>query len=58
MWPQAETLRVRPKYLKHGFLALVFMIGTLAGAAGGFLVLPVFRSQAAQTDMERALLTD
>ena len=27
---QAETLRVRLKYLGKGFIALVFMIGTLA----------------------------
>ena len=27
----------------RGFLALVFMIGTLAGLAGGFLALMVFR---------------
>ena len=40
---QAETLRVRLKYLGKGFIALVFMIGTLAGLAGGFLVLMVFR---------------
>ena len=36
---QVETLRVRLKYLGCGFLALVFMIGTLAGLAGGVLVL-------------------
>ena len=29
------TSRVRLKYLGRGFLALVFMIGTLAGMAGG-----------------------
>ena len=40
---QVETLRVRLKYLGRGFLALVFMIGTLAGLAGGFLALLVFR---------------
>ena len=40
---QVETLRVQLKYLGKGFLALVFMIGTLAGLAGGFLVLMVFR---------------
>ena len=28
---QIETSRVRLKYLGKGFLALVFMIGTLAG---------------------------
>ena len=31
------------KYLGQGFLALVFMIGTLAGMAGGFLALLAFR---------------
>ena len=36
---QVETSRVRLKYLGQGFLALVFMIGTLAGMAGGFLAL-------------------
>ena len=40
---QVETLKVRLKYLGRGFLALVFMIGTLAGLAGGFLALMVFR---------------
>ena len=40
---QVETSRVRLKYLGQGFLALVFMIGTLAGRAGGFLALLVFR---------------
>ena len=40
---QVETLRVRLKYLARDFLALVFMIGTLAGLAGGFLALLVFR---------------
>ena len=40
---QVETSRVRLKYLGHGFLALVFMIGTLAGLAGGFLALLAFR---------------
>ena len=34
-----ETSRVRLKHLGQGFLALVFMIGTLAGLAGGFLAL-------------------
>ena len=38
-----ETSRVRLKYLGQGFLALVFMIGTLAGMAGGFLALLAFR---------------
>ena len=36
---QVETSRVRLKYLGQGFLALVFMIGTLAGLVGGFLAL-------------------
>ena len=40
---QAETLRVRLKNLGNGFIALVFMIGTLAGLAGGFLALMIFR---------------
>ena len=40
---QAETLRVRLKYLGKGFIALVFMIGTLAGLAGGFLALLALR---------------
>ena len=40
---QVETSRVRLKYLGQGFLALVFMIGTLAGMAGGFLALLAFR---------------
>ena len=40
---QAETLRVRLKYLGQGFIALVFMIGTLAGLAGGFLAVMMFR---------------
>ena len=40
---QVETLRVRLKYLGRGFLALVFMIGTLAGIAGGFVALLAFR---------------
>ena len=38
---QVETSRVRLKYLGQGFLALVFMIGTLAGLVGGFLALMV-----------------
>ena len=38
-----ETSRVRLKYLGQGFLALVFVIGTLAGMAGGFLALLAFR---------------
>ena len=40
---QVETSRVRLKYLGRGFLALVFMIGTLAGMAGGFLALLAVR---------------
>ena len=36
---QVETPRVRLKYLGRGFLALIFMIGTLAGLAGGVLAL-------------------
>ena len=40
---QIETSRVRLKYLGSGFLALVFMIGTLAGMAGGFLALLAVR---------------
>ena len=40
---QAETLRVRLKYLGQGFIALVFMIGTLAGLAGGFLAVMMVR---------------
>ena len=40
---QVETSRVQLKYLGRGFLALVFMIGTLAGMAGGFLALLAFR---------------
>ena len=40
---QVETSRVRLKYLGQGFLALVFMIGTLAGMAGGFLALLALR---------------
>ena len=40
---QVETLTVRLKNLRRGFLALVFMIGTLAGLAGGFLALMIFR---------------
>ena len=31
---QVEMLRVQLKYLGHGFLALVFMLGTLAGNGG------------------------
>ena len=40
---RVETLTVRLKYLGRGFLALVFMIGTLAGLAAGFLALLAFR---------------
>ena len=40
---QVETSRVRLKYMGQGFLALVFMIGTLAGLVGGFLALLAFR---------------
>ena len=40
---QVEISRVRLKYLGGGFLALVFMIGTLAGLAGGFLALLAIR---------------
>ena len=40
---QVGTSRVQLKYLGKGFLALVFMISTLAGLAGGFLALMVFR---------------
>ena len=40
---QVETSRVQLKYMGQGFLALVFMIGTLAGLVGGFLALLAFR---------------
>ena len=40
---QVETLTVRLKYLGGLAGALVLMIGTLAGLAGGFLALMVFR---------------
>ena len=40
---RVEALTVRLKNLGRGFLALVFMIGTLAGLAGGFLALMLFR---------------
>ena len=40
---QAETLRVRLKNLGNGFLALVFMLCIVAGLAGGFLALMIFR---------------
>ena len=48
---QVETSRVRLKYLGRGFLALVFMIGTLAGMAGGFSRCWRSSSWAEQTDM-------
>ena len=40
---QVETLTVRLKNLGQGFLALVFMLCILAGLAGGFLALMIFR---------------
>ena len=40
---QVEQARLQLKYMERGFLALVFMIGTLAGLAGGFLVLMAFQ---------------
>ena len=40
---QVETLTVQLKNRRRGFLALVFIIGTLAGFAGGFLALLAFR---------------
>ena len=40
---EVEQARLQLKYMGQGFLALVFMIGTLAGLAGGFLVLMAFR---------------
>ena len=40
---QVETLTVRLKNRRRGFLALVFIIGTMAGFAGGFLTLLAFR---------------
>ena len=40
---QVETLTVRFKNLGQGFLALVFMLCILAGLAGGFLALMIFR---------------
>ena len=39
---QVEQARVQLKYMGQGFLALVFMIGTLAGLAGGFVALLAF----------------
>ena len=35
--------RLKLKYMGRGFLALVFMIGTLAGVVGGFLALLLVR---------------
>ena len=40
---RVETLTVRFKNLGSGFLALVFMLCILAGLAGGFLALMIFR---------------
>ena len=40
---QVEQARLQLKYMERGFLALVFMIGTLAGLAGGFLALMAVR---------------
>ena len=40
---RVETLTVRLKNLGSGFLALVFMLCILAGLAGGFLALMIFR---------------
>ena len=40
---RVETLTVRLKNLGRGFLALVFILCILAGFAGGFLALLVFR---------------
>ena len=40
---QVETLTVRLKNLGGLFLVLIFMIGTLAGLAGGFVALMLFR---------------
>ena len=40
---QVEQARLELKYMERGFLALVFMIGTLAGLAGGFVTLMAFR---------------
>ena len=40
---QVETLTVRLKNRRRGLLALVFIIGILAGFAGGFLALLAFR---------------
>ena len=38
-----ETLRVRLKYLGNLAGVLILLIGTLAGLAGGFLALLLFR---------------
>ena len=40
---RVETLTARLKNLGRGFLALVFMLCILAGLAGGFLALMLFR---------------
>ena len=40
---RVETLTVRLKNLGSGFLALLFMLCILAGLAGGFLALMIFR---------------
>ena len=40
---RVETLTVRLKNLGSGFLALVFMLCIVAGLAGGFLALMIFR---------------
>ena len=40
---QVETSRVRLKNLGWLLISLVFMIGTLAGIAGGFVALLAFR---------------
>ena len=40
---RVETLTVRLKNLGSGFLALLFMLCILAGFAGGFLALMIFR---------------
>ena len=40
---EVEQARLQLKYMGRGFLALVFMIGTLAGLAGGFFALMAFR---------------
>ena len=40
---EVEQARLKLKYMGRGFLALVFMIGTLAGLVGGFLALLLVR---------------